>query len=64
MPNKKGWYMFDAKIKGGYDNDEDGRAVISEKSIAGTLFELNSGMISQVGICNEARAFRSTTTAR
>ena len=52
LPNKKGWYMFDAKIKGGYDNDEDGCAVISEKSIAGTLFELNKGMISNVHTCN------------
>ena len=52
MPNKKGWYMFDAKIKGGYDNDEDGNAVISENTIAGTLFELNKGMITEVAICN------------
>ena len=52
LPNKKGWYMFDAKIKGGYDNDEDGTAVISKNAIAGTLFELNKGMISNVHTCN------------
>ena len=56
MPNKKGWYMFDAKINGGYDEDEDGRDIISEKSIAGTLFELNSGMISNVHTCNNSQS--------
>lgn len=56
MPNKKGWYMFDAKIKGGYDNDEDGTAVISQNAIAGTLFELNRGMISSVHTCNNSQS--------
>ena len=56
LPNKKGWYMFDARSKGGYTHDEDGGALITENAIAGTLFELNSGMISQVGICNEGKS--------
>lgn len=56
MPNKKGWYMFDAKIRGGYDKDEDGNAVITEKSIAGTLFELNKGMITDVAVCNNSQS--------
>ena len=56
MPNKKGWYMFDAKIRGGYDKDEDGNAVITENSIAGALFELNKGMITNVAICNNAQS--------
>jgi hypothetical protein len=56
LPNKKGWYMFDARSKGGYTHDEDGGALITESAIAGTLFELNSGMISQVGICNEGKS--------
>ena len=56
MPNKKGWYMFDAKIKGGYDNDDDGTAVISKNAIAGTLFELNKGMISNVHTCNNSQS--------
>ncbi len=56
MPNKKGWYMFDAKIKGGYDKDEDGNSVISRSAIAGTLFELNRGMITEVHTCNNAQS--------
>ena len=56
LPNKKGWYMFDARSKGGYTHDEDGTALITENAVAGTLFELNSGMISQVGICNEGKS--------
>ena len=53
LPNKKGWYMFDARSKGGYTLDEDGGALITETAIAGTLFELNSGMISNVNVCND-----------
>ena len=56
LPNKKGWYMFDARSKGGNTHDEDGGALITDSSIAGTLFELNSGMISQVSICNENKS--------
>ncbi len=56
LPNKKGWYMFDARSKGGYTLDEDGGALISDTAIAGTLFELNSGMISQVSTCNENKS--------
>ena len=56
LPNKKGWYMFDARSKGGYTLDEDGAALITDTAIAGTLFELNSGMISNVGVCNENKS--------
>ena len=56
LPNKKGWYMFDARSKGGYTLDEDGGALITETAIAGTLFELNSGMISNVNVCNDYKS--------
>ena len=56
LPNKKGWYMFDARSKGGYTEDEDGGALITDTAIAGTLFELNSGMISKVSVCNENKS--------
>ena len=56
LPNKKGWYMFDARSKGGYTHDEDGGALITDTAIAGTLFELNSGMISKVSVCNENKS--------
>lgn len=56
LPNQKGWYSFAAKIKGGYDKDEDGNAVATKTAVAGTLFELNDGMISNVRMCdNNAR---------
>ena len=55
LPNEKGWYSFAAKIKGGYDKDEDGNAVATETSVAGTLFELNDGMISNVRMCDNNR---------
>ena len=54
LPNQKGWYSFAAKIKGGYDKDEDGNSVATATSVAGTLFELNSGMISNVKLCDNA----------
>ena len=56
MPNKKGWYMFDAKIRGGYDKDEDDNDVITASAVAGCLFEKNSGMITNVGICNNNKS--------
>ena len=56
LPNKKGWYMFDARSKGGYTEDEDGGALITETAIAGTLFELNSGMITNVNVCNDYKS--------
>ena len=56
MPNRKGWYMFDARSKGGYTHDEDGGALITDTAIAGTLFELNSGMISKVNTCNGGKS--------
>ena len=55
LPNQKGWYSFAAKIKGGYDKDEDGNSVATATSVAGTLFELNSGMISNVRMCDNSR---------
>lgn len=54
LPNQKGWYSFAVKIKGGYDKDEDGNSVATATSVAGTLFELNSGMISNVKLCDNA----------
>ena len=54
LPNQKGWYSFAAKIKGGYDMDEDGNDICTPTSVAGTLFELNSGMISNVKLCDNA----------
>lgn len=54
LPNQKGWYSFAAKIKGGYDKDEDGNGICTPTSVAGTLFELNSGMISNVKLCDNA----------
>lgn len=56
MPNRKGWYMFDACAKGGYTVDEDGGALITDTAIAGTLFEVNSGMISKVNTCNGGKS--------
>ena len=54
LPNQKGWYSFAAKIKGGYDKDEDNNDICTPTSVAGTLFELNSGMISNVKLCDNA----------
>lgn len=54
LPNQEGWYSFAAKIKGGYDADEDGNDICTLTSVAGTLFELNSGMISHVNLCDNA----------
>jgi hypothetical protein len=54
LPNQKGWYSFAAKIKGGYDKDEDNNDICTPTSVAGTLFELNSGMISHVNLCDNS----------
>ena len=54
LPNQSGWYSFAAKIKGGYDMDEDGNDICTPTTVAGTLFELNSGMISHVNLCDNA----------
>ena len=54
LPNQEGWYSFAAKIKGGYDADEDENDICTPTSVAGTLFELNSGMISHVNLCDNA----------
>ena len=54
LPDKAGWYSFAAKIKGGYDKDEDDNDICTPTSVAGTLFELNSGMISHVKVCDNS----------
>ena len=56
LPNKKGWYMFDAKARGGYEKDEDNNSLITPSAVAGCLFEKNGGMITNVGICNNSKS--------